>query len=124
MDDVHRRLLRQLPSVDEMLEHFYEQSQTTKIPRTVVLKAIRLALEKNRQQILEVKAAELPESLDRADLITEIKKQLACSQQAHLIPLINATGVIIHTNLGRSPLADSGHGADFSSRSPLFQFGI
>ncbi len=105
MDDVHRRLLRQLPSVDEMLEHFYEQSQTAKIPRTVVLKAIRLALEKNRQQILAVKAAELPESLDRADLITEIKKQLACSQQAHLIPLINATGVIIHTNLGRSPLA-------------------
>ena len=107
MDDVHRRLLRQLPSVDEMLEHFYEQSQTTKIPRTVVLKAIRLALEKNRQQILAVKAAELPESLDRADLITEIKKQLACSQQAHLIPLINATGVIIHTNLGRSPLAEA-----------------
>jgi L-seryl-tRNA(Ser) seleniumtransferase len=105
MDEVHRRLLRQLPSVDEMLEHFYEHSQTTKIPRTVVLKAIRLALEKNRQQILAVKAAELPESLDRADLISEIKKQLACSQQAHLIPLINATGVIIHTNLGRSPLA-------------------
>jgi L-seryl-tRNA(Ser) seleniumtransferase len=107
MDDVHRRLLRQLPSVDEMLEHFYEQSQTTKIPRTVVLKAIRLALEKNRQLILAVKAAELPESLDRADLITEVKEQLACSQQAHLIPLINATGVIIHTNLGRSPLAEA-----------------
>lgn len=105
MDNARRRLLRQLPSVDEMLGHFSEHSQTGKIPRAVLVKAIRLVLEKTRRHLLAANAGEVPESLDRADLLSEIKIQIASSQRAHLMPLINATGVIIHTNLGRSPLA-------------------
>ncbi len=105
MDDAHRRLLRQLPSVDEMLVQYYHQYQTKKISRLVLIKAIRLALEDTRQDFLKLAADELPESLDRSGLISKIHEQLDCSQQAHLIPVINATGVIIHTNLGRSPLA-------------------
>ena len=120
MDDAHRRLLRQLPSVDEMLVHYYHQYQNKKIPRMVLIKAIRLALENTRQHLLKLKADELPESLDRPGLITKIHEQLDCSQRAHLIPLINATGVIIHTNLGRSPLAGAAMEQIFKSRGSLF----
>ena len=105
MEDAHRRLLRQLPSVDEMLVHYYHLHQTPKIPRTVLIKAIRLTLENTRQHLLKLQVDELPASLDRPELISKIHEQIGCSQRAHLIPLINATGVIIHTNLGRSPLA-------------------
>jgi L-seryl-tRNA(Ser) seleniumtransferase len=38
-------------------------------------------------------------------LIDNINKQIDSSQQPHIMPLINATGVIIHTNLGRAPLS-------------------
>ena len=107
MEDAHRRLLRQLPSVDEMLVHYYHLHQTPKIPRTVLIKAIRLTLENTRQHLLKLQVDELPASLDRAELITKIHEQIGSSQRAHLIPLINATGVIIHTNLGRSPLAEA-----------------
>ena len=103
MDDAHRQLLRQLPSVDELLVHF--SNQTGEISRSLVLTAIRRALEDTRQHLLSLPVDKLPASLDRVGLIAEIHQQISRSQQARLIPLINATGVIIHTNLGRSPLA-------------------
>jgi len=103
MDDAHRQLLRQLPSVDELLVHF--SNQTGEISRSLVLTAIRRALEDARQHLLSLPVDKLPASLDRVGLIAEIHQQISRSQPARLIPLINATGVIIHTNLGRSPLA-------------------
>jgi L-seryl-tRNA(Ser) seleniumtransferase len=103
MDDAHRQLLRQLPSVDELLVHF--SNQTGEISRSLILTAIRRALEDARHHLLSLPGDTLPASLDRVGLIAEIHQQISRSQQARLIPLINATGVIIHTNLGRSPLA-------------------
>ncbi len=105
MDDAHRQLLRQLPSVDELLVHF--SNQTGEISRSLVVTAIRRALEDVRHHLLSLPADKLPASLDRVGLIAEIHQQINRSQQARLIPLINATGVIIHTNLGRSPLAEA-----------------
>jgi L-seryl-tRNA(Ser) seleniumtransferase len=105
MDERHHRLLRQLPSVEEMLGHFQHDPHTFDIPRSVMLKAIRSALEHTRQQLLKLQADTLPENVDRSSLLAQISEQMERYQQDHLIPLINATGVIIHTNLGRSPLA-------------------
>jgi L-seryl-tRNA(Ser) seleniumtransferase len=105
MDEQHHRLLRQLPSVEEMLGHFQHAPQAFSIPRSVMIRAIRSALEHTRQQLLKLKADTLPEIIDRSGLLAQISEQMERYQQDHLIPLINATGVIIHTNLGRSPLA-------------------
>ncbi len=73
----------------------------------MLVTAIRRTLEDVRQHLLDLPADKLPDSLDRVGLIAEIHQQIKQSQQARLIPLINATGVIIHTNLGRSPLAEA-----------------
>lgn len=105
MEDRHHRLLRQLPSVEEMLVHFHQSPQTNRIPRSVLIKAIRTALEETRQNLLKINPDKLPDNLDQSALFTQISEQIERSQRSHLIPLINATGVIIHTNLGRSPLA-------------------
>jgi L-seryl-tRNA(Ser) seleniumtransferase len=107
MDDALRQLLRQLPSVDELLLYFSHQPQAEKLPRSILVKAIRQTLEDTRQHLLELAEARLPAGLDRDGLITAIQQQIGQSRQAHLVPLINATGVIIHTNLGRSPLAQA-----------------
>jgi L-seryl-tRNA(Ser) seleniumtransferase len=105
MDDPHRQLVRQLPSVEEMLVDFGQQSQMAQIPRAVLVKAIRQTLGETRRRLLEMAVETLPAALDRVALINDIHQQIQRSQQARLMPLINATGVIIHTNLGRSPLA-------------------
>jgi L-seryl-tRNA(Ser) seleniumtransferase len=105
MDEAHRLLLRQLPSVDELLIHFSRRPQAKKIPRSVLVRAIRGTLEDARRQLLALAETELPDSLDRSGLIAAIQQHLEQTRQTHLLPLINATGVIIHTNLGRSPLA-------------------
>jgi L-seryl-tRNA(Ser) seleniumtransferase len=107
MDDAYRQLLRQLPSVDELLVYFSRRPQADKMPRSVLLKAIRHSLEDARRHLLELAEAKLPASLDQDGLIAAIQQYIGQSQQAHLIPLINGTGVIIHTNLGRSPLAQA-----------------
>jgi L-seryl-tRNA(Ser) seleniumtransferase len=107
MDDAHRQLLRQLPSVDELIVHFKDHRPSEKIPRTVLVKAIRQTLEDIRRHLVDLAADKLPDNLDQSGLIAEIQQQIGQSQRAHLIRVINATGVIIHTNLGRSPLAEA-----------------
>jgi L-seryl-tRNA(Ser) seleniumtransferase len=107
MDEQHHRLLRQLPSVEEMLGYFQHAPQTQNIPRSVLIKAIRSVLENMRQHLLKLEADNLPANIDQPALLAHISEQIERYQQDHLIPLINATGVIIHTNLGRSPLAEA-----------------
>lgn len=92
--------LRKLPAVDLLLRQpalallgaHYGQAQTTTAIRTVLAQA--------RQQI---RAGELAPTL--AQLTATITEQLTAAGQPSLRPIINATGVIVHTNLGRAPLS-------------------
>jgi len=107
MDDGHRQLLRQLPSVDELILFFQEHPLAAELPRTILVKAIRQTLAEVRRQLLELSPDTLPERVDREWLLAQIQQQVRQSQSFRLLRVINATGVIIHTNLGRSPLAQA-----------------
>ena len=105
----HQQDLRRIPSVDEILAK-PEVNDLLKIhPRTVVVDAIREGLGKLRKEILGRKG--LPESpdlffsMDR--LLPLFQKEIALRSLPRLCRVINATGVVIHTNLGRSPLHPS-----------------
>ncbi len=107
MDTRYRQLLRQLPKVDELIDYFTAQPAGGPIPRRVLAHVIRQVLERTRQRLLDCPAADLPAGLDQAGLRQEIDAELAKIRRPRLIPLINASGVIIHTNLGRSPLPEA-----------------
>lgn len=109
MDSRTRFLLRQLPSVDELLQEppIRELMHTT-APRWVVVEAVREVLERWRR-IVASGESESPQTTppSRDALVAEARDAAQRLDRPALRRLINATGVVIHTNLGRAPLADA-----------------
>ncbi len=92
--------LRLLPSVDELLQFAAGQELVALYSRSLALRAIRATLAQARAAIRE--GATCPSS---AELLSTAKDLLQQEQEPHLRSVINATGVIINTNLGRAPLS-------------------
>jgi L-seryl-tRNA(Ser) seleniumtransferase len=96
-----------LPSVDELLQSAAGQQLIVQFSRGPTLRAIRTSIAQARADIQKSrypdnKGAVCP-SPD--DLLARAEHILELEQQPHLRPVINATGVIINTNLGRAPLS-------------------
>ncbi|HIQ04793.1 MAG TPA: L-seryl-tRNA(Sec) selenium transferase [Anaerolineae bacterium] len=99
--------LRRLPSVDRLLEA-PEMTEAQRVHgHALTVEAIRAALEQARKSILEhgSSAPSLPE------LVAAARTRLEQIARPSLLPLINATGVIVHTNLGRAPLSAAARSA-------------
>ena len=94
--------LRDLPSVDVLLQSAGKLIEAYGRPLT--LDAIRLTLDETRSRFkLDLETAS--PSMDV--ILTQAESHLAQWTSPTLLPVINATGVILHTNLGRAPLSDS-----------------
>jgi L-seryl-tRNA(Ser) seleniumtransferase len=87
--------LRDLPSVDELLR----DERLAAEPHELALATARTVLERAREQI---KAGWEPGSI-----VDTILAELARTRQPSLRRVVNATGVLVHTNLGRAPLAEA-----------------
>ena len=94
-------LFRQLPSVEQLLQTPAAAALLSAYGRPATLEALRLALESARAAIRAGREQPAPP----AELIAWAEASLAALVAPTLRPVINATGVIIHTNLGRSPLS-------------------
>jgi L-seryl-tRNA(Ser) seleniumtransferase len=105
MDPALSRLLRQLPAVDELLRHPRLQPWVDRLPRPWAAAALRRVLAARRQTWRAAIPADLPPKLDEDGLFQDLQQALDAAAQPSLRRVINATGVIIHTNLGRSLLA-------------------
>ena len=106
MDPDRARLLRQLPQVDELLRHPHlSLALAPPSPRLLAAAAVRRTLAEKRQWLATCPAADLPPELDLESLLQELLQAIQAAGQTSLRRVINATGVVIHTNLGRSPLA-------------------
>lgn len=106
---VRQQLLRKIPSVDEILSR-PELNDLSKVhPRPLVVEAIRRGLGRLREQILreggEHEVSE--EFFSFENLYPIIRQEIDLQIQPRLRRVINATGVVIHTNLGRAPLHPS-----------------
>jgi L-seryl-tRNA(Ser) seleniumtransferase len=98
---LNQELLRQIPKVDDLLNEPPILSLLQAHPRNIVVHAIRAAVAHLRQQILEDEIGEI--SLEK--LIEQTHAYLSKKQARHLKRVINGTGIIVHTNLGRSNLS-------------------
>jgi L-seryl-tRNA(Ser) seleniumtransferase len=101
--EIKSELYRKLPSVDELTKSLPELLAREGAP--AVAAAARDVLERLRQEISagRISAAGLDLAISR--LADAVARQLLRSLQYSLRPVINATGVVLHTNLGRAPIA-------------------
>ncbi|MEW6739457.1 MAG: L-seryl-tRNA(Sec) selenium transferase [Nitrospirota bacterium] len=97
-----QKLLASLPSVDEILKSEKGLEWQESFPRRYVLKAIREVIEEKRQAILKDELKEISQEA----MLPEIQSRIERLSSFSLKPVINATGVVIHTNLGRSVLSE------------------
>ena len=98
-------LFRKLPSTDELLRRPEIQALSESEGAVAVGDAIRAVLARLRQEIAGDRLDEKALDLALTGLSAAIERELRQSLRYSLRPVINATGVILHTNLGRAPLA-------------------
>lgn len=100
-------LFRELPSVDEVVGSPALAPVVESYGREFTVEAVRMVLGRVRGEIasglLDADALRLALSNLNTAVETEIRKSLRCSMRA----VINATGVILHTNLGRAPISEA-----------------
>lgn len=92
--------LRELPSVDRLLSDVRVAALLERHDRGLVVDAIRRALDGARREIAAGRSA-----FAAHDLPGRVEEELAAMLAPRLRRVINATGVVLHTNLGRAPLA-------------------
>ena len=91
---------RALPSVSTLLEHEEIRDLLDSSPRALVVSAVRDVIAAARDDAGRAPASGM-------EWAAAVRDRLSRVQRTSLRPLINATGVVLHTNLGRAPLARS-----------------
>ncbi len=94
-------MLRQIPAVDELLNRQSLRELEARVGHRLVVEATRKVLQGLRQRIADGNLASVPLEWLEKEIVAEAEGGAGFSLQ----PVINATGVILHTNLGRAPLA-------------------
>src|SRR5262245_14065704 len=101
-----RQRLRGLPSVDRLFAHPRAQALLARYRREYVTRHCRELLDQIRNAILA--GADLsPAVPDDEELMSRLERRIADDVEPALIRVVNATGTILHTNLGRALLPPS-----------------
>lgn len=102
--DDRNMIFRQLPSVDYLLESSVIKGFLLTTPRVLVLRAIHYVLDELRERIDRAQTEDELPDLALRTVVDQIQKRIIILSQPTLRQVVNATGVIVHTNLGRSPV--------------------
>lgn len=92
--------LKDIPSTDRLLKEKKAQDLINRYGRELTLKATRISLDQIRESVK--KGYYVPEN---KKILKNVEVVLEDWLKLSLVPVINATGIIIHTNLGRAPLS-------------------
>ena len=106
MTENRAELFRMIPAVDRLLETSGIKDISDEYPRNLILRAINEILAQTRKGIEKGEITGESSAIDQGHIIGKIKERLEFLSRSSLRNVINATGVVIHTNLGRSLLAE------------------
>jgi L-seryl-tRNA(Ser) seleniumtransferase len=97
---VKSKKLRQIPSIEEILQSEELRKYISSLSRPLVTQVIRRIVQGIRKEISKKGL-----SFSKEQLLTKVIEELEALSFSTLKPVINGTGVIIHTNLGRAPIS-------------------
>lgn len=101
-----KELLRNIPSVEEIMQQSEVVALVKKFPRPLVVRAVRQVTHELRQKILKSADKSAAFDLTLSDLVILIKQEVKKQSTLSLKHVINATGVVLHTNMGRAVLSE------------------
>jgi L-seryl-tRNA(Ser) seleniumtransferase len=96
-------MMQEIPKVDRILVWPEIAALLAKHPRPEVLVAVRTVLDQLRKN---VRGNDDAAALEPSRIVARISFELASRSKPSLQAVVNGSGVVVHTNLGRSPLAD------------------
>ncbi len=94
--------LRRLPAVDALLQQPAISNLLAEYPRSELTRAVRIVLERRRKSIVAGESTDVTLPTIALDVRSELQQRA----RRNLRRVINATGIVIHTGLGRAPLAE------------------
>jgi len=99
--------LSAIPSVDAVMVYLDERGLNAIQPRPITVRLVREILERERAAMLtgDSRDGDTPERV-RSGILAEVEAEIIRSPARGLVPVINATGIVVHTNLGRAPLSE------------------
>jgi len=100
--------LRSIPSVNDLLESPTLRKLVDKLSHNAVVSTIRTVLEEVRHEVQTAASEKTMPSI--SDVADRIARRIAAGEVPPLRPVINATGILLHTGLGRAPLAEEAVG--------------
>ena len=103
---MQQKLLSQIPKVSVILEKDKAKALIDSFSHQAVVDKIRDVLSNLRQQLLAEQKVE-EKDLAIAEILAKVEKDLELENNYALTAVVNGTGVVVHTNLGRSLLSDS-----------------
>jgi L-seryl-tRNA(Ser) seleniumtransferase len=99
---VDKDLLRQLPKIDEFVQREAIDNLTQQVPRELVVNTARAVIKERRSAVID--GGTDIQLVSVSDIEREVVASVTDRLKPELRGVINATGVVLHTNLGRAPL--------------------
>ncbi|HLE19410.1 MAG TPA: L-seryl-tRNA(Sec) selenium transferase, partial [Syntrophales bacterium] len=105
MDDQKKAMLKSLPKIDELMILLEKKGVFAGAPRNLVKSISQAAVDGLRQAILGGKDKDVNPSLPTLERVAlQVEREVRSLSRYRLRRVVNATGIILHTNLGRAPL--------------------
>ena len=102
--DTKNMILASLPKVDQTMEDHRLIEFFKTVPRPIIVEAVRETIEQERQRIL--RSDDPGAVISDEELFHQIEKRIRAKASFNLTTVINSTGIILHTNLGRAVLSE------------------
>ncbi|MBW2646709.1 MAG: L-seryl-tRNA(Sec) selenium transferase [Deltaproteobacteria bacterium] len=102
----NQELLRSLPGVDHVLDLLEQSSAAASAPRSVAVRCVREVLSRLRDEILAAEGTDRVGPVSEDSIVSMVRDAIGAAMSFNLKHVVNATGVVIHTNLGRSLLPE------------------
>ncbi len=99
-----QNLLSQIPAVEILLEEAESQGWTVGVPRRILVDSVRAAVDQTRKHMLEVTDGNVDAEALHESILADAGQRVLAAVGPHYRKVINATGIILHTALGRAVL--------------------